>query len=340
MKKNILIFISSLIVISAYPVWDLIDGEPIYSGTKSAHFNGEIFLNREAGDKGPRSFLKMVMTESYSKWPESIDVVPKKIQGEPPSVTFIGHATFLIRVGGLNILTDPIYSERASPVGFAGPKRVRKPGVMFEDLPKIDIVLISHNHFDHLDIDTLSRLKKRDNPIILAGLGVDLYLQEQGLDRSFSLDWGEKFELSGTEFVFLECRHFSSRGVLDRNKTLWGSYGIFSAGKSIYFAGDTGYSSHFKEQGELYKEFDLALLPIGAYEPRWFMKNVHLNPDDAVRAHLDLNAKKSIGIHFGTFQLTAEPVDEPQKALARAKEKYKVPEQDFIAPEFGNTYSF
>lgn len=280
------------------------------------------------------------------EWPDRIDNQPRRVpnervQGETISVTFINHATVLIQVAGVNILTDPIYSERASPLQWAGPKRVRRPGVRFEDLPPIDVILISHNHYDHLDIDTLQRLQSRNpqgnGPLILAGLGNGQLFQENGLSHYRDLDWGQRVTVRDVEFIFSEGQHRSGRGLSDQMKTLWGGFIIRTSQGNIYFAGDTGYGPHFRDAREQYGSFILSLLPIGAYEPRWFMTPVHLNPGEAVRAHVDLASQQSLGIHFGTFQLTYERIEQPIHDLKQALEELDIPESQFWALEFGET---
>ncbi|MBP9707328.1 MAG: MBL fold metallo-hydrolase [Oligoflexales bacterium] len=316
-----------------------------YHGPKLSYFDGKIFKNSgPINEKGFSDFLSWVLFETKTKWPEQLQNTPYP----PPSadvseyemqVTFINHASFLIQIGGLNILTDPQYSERASPFTWAGPKRVRLPGVAFEDLPKIDVVLISHDHYDHLDIMTLEKLKVRDDPLILSGLGVDDILQKESTILSTtSLPWWQAHKSGEVNFHFVPAQHFSSRWINDRFASLWGGFVINYRNTQIFFAGDTGYSNHFKQIQNKFPKTDLALIPIGAYEPRWFMKDMHVNPDEAVLAHLDLKAKQSIGMHFGTFQLTNEGIDEPAKALLIALKKYRVKSSDFLVPDFGQSW--
>lgn len=313
-----------------------------------SQFNGGSFINRRLAEEqhGLFEYLKMRWEDEFSPWPNEIPLVPKKIpaadsQGSCCQLTFVGHSTTIVRIGHLVLVTDPILSERASPVTFLGPKRVRKPGVDFKDWPKIDYVLISHNHYDHLDIPTLKLIQERDKPTYLVGLGNKKLLESVGITAVNEMDWGERIILSGGEEVtYLECQHFSGRGLFDRNQTLWGSFLINAGGKKVYFAGDTGYSNHFAEQGMALAGIDLAVLPIGAYLPRWFMKPMHVDPAEAVRAHIDLKAKKSLGIHFGTFQLTSESVDDPLKELEQARVKFGISKSEFIVPEFGDTYPF
>ena len=239
------------------------------------------------------------------------------------------------------MLTDPIYGERASPLSWAGPERVRAPGIAFEDLPPIDVVLISHDHYDHLDLETLQRLRERgrggEPPTVLAGLGVGALLDEHDIERHHDLDWEDSIEVAGLQFTFTECRHRSGRGLTDQMETLWGSFVIEAPEGKIYFAGDTGYGPHFAATGERHGPFDLALLPIGAYEPRDFMAAVHLNPAEAVQAHLDLESDQSIGMHFGTFQLTFEGIDEPAADLAKALEEQDLEPERFWVLGFGES---
>lgn len=303
---------------------------PGYRGPKSGHFDGKRFHNQNRGsEKGFGSVLKWVMNRRRDPWKEYTHHEP----GPPPPalvgkgklrVTVINHSTVLLQTDGLNILTDPIFSKRASPVGFAGPKRRRPPGIRFSDLPPIDLVVISHNHYDHLDIPTLKRLKKRWNPLVLAGLGNGALLKKEGLDRIKEMDWWDQVKLgSGTEVVFVPAQHFSGRGLCDRNKTLWGGFVILSPSSRIYFAGDTGYGPHFRQIGKRYGPFDLSLLPIGAFRPRWFMRAMHISPQEAVKAHYVVGSKISLGIHYGTFSLAddgqKEPVRELKRALAQAR---------------------
>jgi L-ascorbate metabolism protein UlaG (beta-lactamase superfamily) len=321
---------------------------PAFNGPAGKQFDGTRFVNREPMDKSLGDFVKLAwgaVTEA-SDWPGWVETSQGEILAERVyqgvSVTFINHATFLIQVDGLNILTDPIYSERASPFQWAGPKRVHAPGIPLEDLPPIDLVLISHNHYDHLDEATLIGLagQQEKPPLIVAGLGNGLLFDKLGLSNHRDLDWLESTRLGEVEIIFTECRHRSGRGAGDQMKTLWGSFVLKTTAGNLYFAGDTGYGPHLKEAGEDHGPFRLALLPIGAYEPRWFMADVHLNPEEAVRAHLDLRSEHSIGMHFGTFQLTYEGVDQPLSELAVAREKHGVSPAAFEVLEVGETSTF
>lgn len=284
-----------------------------------------------------------MLTES-ERWPDWLEIQKRNISearvAEGPVVTFINHATFLIQVNGLNILTDPIWSQRASPFGWAGPKRVHAPAVALEDLPPIDVILISHNHYDHLDADTLQAIIRQnaETPLILAGLGNAAYFAQLDIANAIDLDWEQRHRVTNVEFVFSETRHRSGRGITDQMKTLWGGFIIKAPQGTLYFAGDTGYDKHFKNTGDTHGPFDIALLPIGAYEPRWFMKDVHVNPTEAVQAHIDLRSKLSIGMHFGTFQLTYEKREQPALDLVAALRAANIDEGLFLVPEPGQQF--
>ena len=316
-----------------------------FKGQPSDHFDGKHFSNRQPMDKSLGDLMKLgwgSLTKA-EEWPEWIDIEPQVVTqarvNEGISLTFVNHATFLIQVDGLNILTDPVYSERVSPFQWAGPKRVHAPGIALADLPPIDVILISHNHYDHLDKATLKTLiaKQEKPPLLLAGLGNGPLLATLGDSDHRDLDWEEGVSHEGVEFLFTECRHRSGRGLADQMTTLWGSFVIKTSEGNLYFAGDTGYGPHLKETGARHGPFALALLPIGAYEPRWFMKDVHLNPDEAVLAHRELDSDFSIGIHFGTFQLTYEAIDQPVMDLQKALASHAVPAADFQVMQVGET---
>lgn len=314
----------------------------------SDHFDGQRFINPTLpGRRAPTilAVLKM-LREERSRWPDRVENKNIPTFGEPRqrddiAITFVNHATFLIQVNGIAILTDPIWSERASPVGWAGPKRVRDPGVAWEALPRIDIVLLSHNHYDHLDITTLAKLRDRFDPIMLVAAGDGRIIEPLGIRQVHELDWWSSFALNEQcKFTFVPAQHFSARSVFDRQKSLWGGYLIEVLGRRVYFSGDTGYSVHFADIRRRLGCPDIALLGIGSYEPQWFMKPVHMNPAEAVEAHRDLGAKHSIGMHFGTFQLSAEAIDQPVLDLARALKERGVPESAFVTLEVGETRTY
>ena len=256
-----------------------------------------------------------------ARWPSRVPVEPRRpphIGPDDVVVTFVGHATFLIQVGPTNLLIDPVYAERASPVSFAGPRRVRAPGVRFDELPNISVVLLSHNHYDHCDLRTLRALDRRFQLRVVAPIGNSRLLRSAGIRHVEEIDWWETADSAPLPITLTPAQHFSSRGIFDRNRALWGGFLIEAAGRRILFAGDSGYGPHFREIAVRLGPIDLALLPIGAYEPRWFMKDIHMNPAEAVQAHLDLAARQSLAMHFGTFQLTPEGIDEPVRELAKA----------------------
>ena len=317
---------------------------PGYKGPKSDHFDGERFFNRTPMTKSFLDYLWMRLSTKREDWPKWVDEKPKEVPADftdnkSIKAIVINHSTVLLNIDGTIVLTDPIYADRASPFSWYGPKRVREPAIKFEDLPKIDVILISHNHYDHLNITTLQRLAKRDRPLILAGLGNDLLFKEYNIGNNKDLDWNQSVQFKNLKFTFTYSQHWSARGLFDRRKTLWGGFVIESLLGNVFFAGDTGYSSHFKEQGEKYGPFELALIPIGGYEARYFMKFSHINPEEAVKAHLELRSKKSLGIHFGTFQLTNEKIDQPKIDLNLARIRLKVLKEQFFAPQFGKVYN-
>lgn len=229
---------------------------------------------------------------------------------------WIGHSTFLINNGDLTILTDPIFSERASPLNFAGPKRLIKPVIKIKDLPEVDVITISHNHYDHLDINSLRKIQKKfPNVKILVPKGDLKLLKNYNLNNGFEFLWWEEIIFDNTKFIFTPAQHWSARGLRDRNKSLWGSWFIKNEDKNIFHAGDTGYSEDFIEIRNRLGAVDFAMIPIGAYDPQWFMSYSHVNPEEALNIAKDLDAKKSIGMHWGTFILTDEPVLEPRERL-------------------------
>ena len=316
---------------------------PNYKGEVLENFDGKEFFNRtplsqKTLDVVSFGWGSLAQSEQWPTWIDNNPAqAPLALVADGISVTYINHATTLIQVQGLNILTDPIYSERASPFQWAGPKRIRDPGIAMKDLPNIDVILVSHNHYDHLDVDTLKQLTARQEtpPLVLSGLGVGELFSKIGISNYVDMQWGQSEHYQDLEFAFVECRHRSGRGLTDQMKTLWGSFVIKSSAGNIYFAGDTGYGPHLKEHGEAYGPFALSILPIGAYEPRWFMKDVHLNPAEAVMAHNDLNSEQSLSIHFGVFQLTYEAMDSPAADLKAALDARGVDTADFWTLEPG-----
>jgi L-ascorbate metabolism protein UlaG (beta-lactamase superfamily) len=314
----------------------------------SDHFDGEVFYNPDAPEmKGLGDFLKWQLTSKPEEWPEALPpsqarpaIVPNLAEGQV-AITFVNHAGFLIQLPGLNILTDPIWSERVSPVSWAGPKRVCAPGIPFEQLPKIDMVLVSHNHYDHMDLPTLKRLVEVHRPTIVVPLGDKNWLEDEGITGVNEMDWWQVLKPTETiSVLFTPAQHWSARGLFDRRKSLWGSYSIVYQNQVLYFAGDTGYGPHFQKTAARIPRVKVAMLPIGAYEPRWFMKQHHMNPAEAVQAHFDLKAEQSIGMHFGCWQLTDEGVEQPARDLKAARDQAQLKESKFIIPEVGATYRY
>lgn len=285
------------------------------------HFDGKRFSNPDARQApGLLDALRWKLTSRPDRSPRFIadvepSIPPRLVEGSGLRTTLVNHSTVLLQQRGSNILTDPIWSERASPLFWVGPRRRRKPGVSFDDLPRIDAVLISHNHYDHLDLPTLRRLAgRRDSTFIVPARGARL-LRSENIGPVQELDWGESLSLPGFTIHCVPAQHFSSRAIYDRNKTLWCGYVIECQDRLVYFAGDTGFGPHFAQIREKFGPPHVALLPIGAYEPRWFMSPIHMAPDEAMQAHEILAAKTSIAIHHGTFQLSDEGIDAPKKQL-------------------------
>lgn len=307
----------------------------------SDHYDGKRFRNVHAStDKPLKDVLRFWRSkENWTPWPDRVAAPPCPLPLAPVpdghvALTFIGHVTFLIRFGGCVVLTDPVWSSHAGPFGRLGPKRARPPCLPLESLPRLDAALVSHGHYDHLDLPTLKRLP--GTPMV-AGLGNKPYLESRGVSPVHELDWWQSVDMGGARITFVPAQHWSSRTLFDRNTTLWGGFVVQAGGLTVYFCGDAGYSPHFREIAERFPRIDAALLPIGAYEPRWFMAPQHMNPDEAVRAHRDLGARTSVAMHFGTFRLTPEGIAEPVAALARARAAHGVNDDAFRVPEFGET---
>ncbi len=259
-----------------------------------------------------------------------------------PTLTWIGHASFLLQFAGLNILTDPQFSERASPVSFAGPKRYTPPGLSLEQLPPIDLVVISHNHYDHLDLDTVKKLhrqQKNNPPRFFVPLGLKTWFAEQGIDNVVEMDWWDQNQYRGWTIHSVPVQHFSARTPWDKNKTLWTGWVLEHPDFKFFFAGDTGYSKDFSDIQERLGPMDLSAIPVGAYEPRWFMKPVHLNPEEAVKVHQDLQSRYSVGMHWGTFLLTDEPIEEPPQRLKQVLAQAGISQKQFFLMQHGQTLS-
>jgi L-ascorbate metabolism protein UlaG (beta-lactamase superfamily) len=338
-------------LLTALFVIDFQISAPAHKGPESDHFNGRIFLNPDDPSKsrsrGLFAMIKWAFTGDRGEWtwlsekdtkfsfPEQQPVDPSEIV-----ITFINHSTFLVQAGTLNMLTDPIWSERASPYNWIGPKRMRPPGVRFGDLPSIDLVLLSHNHYDHLDLPTILQLKTDHHPLFITPLGVGRFLNRHQITQTVELDWWNRYEMdSNVTITSVPARHFSGRGIFDRDQTLWCGYVLQICGQTLYFAGDTAYGSFFTDIGEAF-DIDLSIIPIGAYKPRWFMQPIHANPADAVQIHKDVQSFRSIASHFGTFPMADDAMKEPPEDLSKALDNCGLIEADFQILEEGESCRF
>ncbi|WP_293778127.1 MBL fold metallo-hydrolase [uncultured Oxalicibacterium sp.] len=329
---------------------------PYYDPAKP-HHTPEGFRNNYL-DRKPDGLLKWQwqrITQGLPKPPENnyqfpvvrTDIAWLRANKNETSATWIGHSTMLLQVRGTNILTDPIWSERASPVSFMGPKRRVPVPFALTELPHIDVVLISHNHYDHLDRATVEQLNRQPGgaPLFLVPLGIKPWLAELGITNVQELDWWDATSAKGLDFHLVPAQHWSARSLTDRQQTLWGGWTIHTqpsdqAPFSIFFAGDTGFSKDFEEIAKRFGSFDLALIPIGAYAPRWFMHTQHVDPADAVKIHKTVKARHSIGIHWGTFELADESLDEPPRVLAEETKKAGLAKDAFVVLKHGETTRF
>jgi L-ascorbate metabolism protein UlaG (beta-lactamase superfamily) len=310
-----------------------------YSGPPSDHFDGELFFSpTRPVDKTFRDILSWRFNERPLRWPLSYpspfsDRPPFRVEGGALRVSYIGHASFLIQTRGLNLLIDPVYSKRVSPMSWAGPTRVNPPGIAFDDLPPIDAVLVTHNHYDHLDLATLSKLQARWRPKILTPLGNDTIMRAH--DRALApqaYDWGARVELSPEVAAnFAPAYHWSARSLNDRRMALWCAFVLETPDGPIYCIGDTGFGDGaiFRDVKAKFGPPRLALIPIGAYEPRWFMKDQHVDPVEAVEVFKLCGARQAIAHHWGTFPLSNEAIDAPPKALAEALKRAEIEQERF-----------
>lgn len=304
------------------------------------YFKNGRFVNKvDHQEKTLWSYLLMRMRTTAADWPDKVELKKKEVT--PPErsqelrVYYVNHATFLIQYQGINILTDPVFSQRVSPLSWAGPKRVIDPGVPIEEIPPLDYIIISHDHYDHLEVQTLKHLYARFRPKIFLGLGAGAPLGEIPYQE---MKWGESYkDLDRSVTVtFTPSQHFSGRGLFDRNSTLWGSFIVSIGDLNLYFAGDTGYSNHFKEISSKYGPIHLSFIPVGAYAPRSFMAYQHMDPKEAIQAHFDLKSEASLGMHWGTFQLTNEGRLEPKEKTEEITKEKGI--DNFLVPHNGECF--
>src|SRR3954470_2566395 len=357
-----------------------------YEGPRSDHFDGQRFFNPapgpQAGTHGgaARYFNRWLGgSDDRARWPREVALprakpsfttwVCRRAELDPRNfedkfacgftersglmeTTWVGHSTVLVQAYGLNILTDPIWSERASPFGFIGPRRVRRPGIAWRDLPRIDLVLVSHNHYDHLDLPTLKALWERDHPLIVTGLGNDSIMRREGIDAR-AADWGQTVvgpwrrcaasfdpcRVARLRVTVERVHHWSSRWGTDRNRALWAGFTVHLPGGNIFFAGDTGFGDgSWAREAAKHGPFRLAILPIGAYLPRDVMQPNHMNPEEAVRVFEILQPRQALGVHWGTFQLTFEAIDDPPRRLDEAKRVRGIAKGRFVTTEVGRSF--
>lgn len=320
-----------------------------YSGPVTDHFDGTVFFNPDGtGPKGPMALLRWQLLESRASWPEAFPspfphakpetrLAPDKVR-----VTHVGHASFLVQAGGRNILIDPVWSKRASPLKAIGPKRVNAPGIFFEDLPPIDLVLVTHNHYDHMDTGVIGRVWQRDRAGVITPLGNDTIIRGEVPDVTIATrDWHDVVDAgNGLRIHFEPTVHWSARGMRDRRHALWASFVIETPHHKIYCVGDSAFADGkvFRQVGAKHKHIDLALLPIGAYEPRWMMSSSHMNPTESLQALELCGAKAALGHHWGTFQLTNEAVDAPRNDLGAALAAKGIARDRFTAMHPGQVF--
>ena len=335
-----IVALGAIIIIMLVITGVMISG-PGYKGPRSDHFDGKRFFN-QAGvkAKGGLEVFKWMMNRQRGVWQENSNANygkrPLAHFNEGIRVTFVNHSTFLIQVNGLNILTDPVWSKRASPYRWIGPKRMKLPGIRFEDLPRIHIVLLTHNHYDHLDIDTIRVVFGAHHPHIITPLGVKKFLDNHHIAGAHDLDWWQEVSIDNITVQAVPAQHFSGRGTFDRDATLWCGYVLKTKAGNIYFAGDTGYNEiTFKEIGQRCGPIRLSFLPIGAYKPSWFMSPIHVSPEESLRIHMEVKSAKSIAMHFGTFPLADDSEEDPINDLRSAMTQYQINDDSFLALKEG-----
>lgn len=333
-----MIFIILVLIIATPFLVGLLISGPRYLGPITDHFDGKRFFNHDGiKAKGGSDVLKWMFTRQRGEWINQREdkPVPHPLAyyNDGFRITFINHSTFLIQVDGVNILTDPVWSNRVSPFTLLGPKRKRNPAIAFEDLPKIHYVLLTHNHYDHLDIATLRVIQGAHHPKIITTLGIKKLLDSKGVAGSSELDWWEHLNINNLTVQCIPAQHFSGRGLLDRDASLWCGFTLGTRFGKLYFAGDTGYNEKlFTMIHQKIGEVKIAILPIGAYKPSWFMSPIHTSPHEAVKIHQHIRPQISIATHFGTFQLADDGLDDPANDLAAALSQAGVASETFVVP--------
>jgi L-ascorbate metabolism protein UlaG (beta-lactamase superfamily) len=326
---------------------------PYYRGPRSDHFDGTRFFNPDGHKpRNLRDLLKWQLGGGRARWPHAFQspfphAHPETAVAEGMlRATMVGHASLLIQAPGLNILTDPVWSRRVSPLSFIGPQRVNEPGIAFADLPKVDIVLVSHNHYDHLDLATLARLRQAHDPLVVTPLGNDVIIRVAVPEMRIEVgDWGDTIRTAAATIHIEPVHHWSARGTRDRLMALWCGFAVETRSGKLYVAGDTGFHGgrNYSAAAARHGGFRFAVLPIGAYEPRWFMEAQHQNPEEAVEGMLLCKAEFAAGCHWGTFHLTNEPVAEPRdrllaaldaRGVARARFRPMLPGEVWDIPAF------
>ncbi len=322
---------------------------PYYNGPLSDHFDGTRFFIKDiTRDKTREELWRWRTGPKRARWPKATpgaayDHPPQRVAGPALRVSFVGHASLLIQTRNINILVDPVWSQRASPVQFAGPRRVNRPGIAFENLPPLDVVLVSHNHYDHMDLATLSKLAKAHAPRVIAPLGNDVIMRRHDKHiAAEAYDWNARIPVSGDIAVTLvPAYHWSARALTDRRMALWCAFIIETPDGAVYHIADTGWGNGaiFSDVRQRYPDLRLAIIPIGAYEPRWFMRDNHIDPEEAVRIFQMCGARHGLAHHWGTFQLTDEPFDEPPRKLRAALKDAGVPDEKFRVLKPGEVWN-
>ncbi|MGJ8522412.1 hypothetical protein R84981_001100 [Carnimonas sp. R-84981] len=320
-----------------------------YRGPGSDHFDGKQFYNVPASHHLSRSDFKKWRKERKGNTPQwtwqSLPQSSWRPSAAPSAdeiqVTFVNHSTFLLQFDGLNVLTDPVWSNRVSPFSFAGPKRFHAPGIALDELPRIDAIWLSHNHYDHCDVWALREIARRFPDVHLyTGLGNARLCKDAGISKVTELDWWQSADLGGRKLHFVPARHWGARSLWDKRRTLWGGFVFESSAGAVYFAGDTGFGEFFSEIGERYGPMTLSLLPIGAFRPEWFMHPVHMGPDEALQAHRMVQSKHSVACHFGCFALADDAQFEPQQQLEQAVASAGLDDESFRVPQAGRTVTY